>query len=73
MCIASYVLAQIGFYVFAMSGFVHSHELLTTEMGFFSAAAAWVATLLFAGTPAMATVAAPSSLTLTVSRSTAAV
>ena len=42
MCIASYVLAQIGFYVFAMSGFVHSHELLTTEMGFFSAAAACV-------------------------------
>jgi hypothetical protein len=73
MCIASYVLAEIGFYVFALSGFVHSHELLTTEMGFFSAAAAWAGTLLFAGTPAMVTVPAASSLTSTLSQSTAAV
>ena len=73
MCIVSYVLAQIGFYVFALSGVVHSHELLTTEMGFFSAAAAWVGTLMFAGTPAKVTVSAPGSLPLTVSPSTAAV
>ncbi len=73
MCIISYVLAQIGFYVFALNGVVHSHELLTTEMGFFSAAAAWVGTLMFAGTPAKVTVSAPGSLPLTVSPSTAAV
>jgi Glycosyltransferase family 87 len=73
MCIASYILAQIGFYVFTLSGFVHSHELLTTEMGFFSAAAAWVGTLLFAGMPAVVRVPAPSSLTPSVSQSTAVV
>ena len=73
LCIVSYVLAQIGFYVFALSGVVHSHQLLTTEMGFFSAATAWVATLMFAGTLAKVTVSAPGSLPLTVSPSTAAV
>lgn len=71
MCIASYALAQIGFYIFALSGFVHSHEFLTTEMGFFSVAAAWVGTLLFARTSANATETAPSDMTATASPSTA--
>jgi alpha-1,2-mannosyltransferase len=71
MCIASYVLAEIGFVVFAPSGFADSHPMLSTEMGFMSAAAAWVGMALFAGTPATVTIAHPTRSTGTAEQSTA--
>ena len=71
MCIASYVLAEIGFVVFAPSGFADSHPMLSTEMGFMSAAAAWVGMALFAGTPATVTIAHPTRSTGTAEQPTA--
>jgi hypothetical protein len=71
ICIASYVLAEAAFIMFAPSGFADSHPLLSTEMGFMSAAAAWVGMVLFAGPPATAAIAHPTSSTGTVKQSTA--
>lgn len=71
MCIASYVLTQISVIIFAMSGFVNSHPMLSTEMGFMSAAAAWVGIALFAGSSATVTVADTTGLTATARQSTA--
>jgi Glycosyltransferase family 87 len=71
MCITSYLLAEFAFWIFTASRFVHSHSFLTTELGFMSAVAAWVGTLLFAGRPATITVAAPGGLTSAANQSTA--
>lgn len=70
-CIVSYALAEIGFYVFALNGFVRSHSLLTTEMGFMSAAAAWIGIAIFAGAGAAAIAVSPRGLAAASNRSTA--
>jgi alpha-1,2-mannosyltransferase len=71
MCIASYILAEVSFGMIAWSRSVHSHSLLTTEMGFMAAATAWVGVALFAGTPARLTVTHPTGSTATAGQSTA--
>jgi hypothetical protein len=71
ICIASYVLAEIGFFIFAPTGFADLHSFLPTELGFMSAVSAWVGMALFAGTPATVTIAHSTSLTATANQSTA--
>lgn len=71
MCVVSYILAELGFWIFTASRFVHSHSILTTEMGFMSAAAAWVGIALFAGTSARLTAARSTGLTAPASQSAA--
>ena len=52
MCIVSYILADLGFIIFSGNDFLHSHQFISTEIGFMSAAAAWIGMVLFAwGTP----------------------
>lgn len=69
MCMASYLLAEIFFWIFPANGFVRPNSLLTAELGFISAATAWVGTVMFAGTPPNMTVTHPSGLTATASQS----
>lgn len=71
MCIASYVLIQIGILAFAVSSVVNWHPSLSAELGFMSTAAAWVAIALFAGTSATVKEAVPGGLTAIASQSAA--
>jgi len=70
MCVASYILIEISIVIFALSGFVNSHPSLSIEMGFISAAAAWIAVALFAGRGVAVTVAHP-QVTAAANQSTA--